>query len=227
MIARRPAVPYGAVAQAHLELGRALDQIGARDQAVAAYRAALAAAPAGDPREVRRAARQGLSRAPDRTTAEAARLSIDGWRAFERGDAAGALAALDRAVQLRPDDGVHRYRRGRVLNALQDRARARADFERALQVRPLPPAPFVAASYYELGAIFEASADRARAIGDVRGRLARARRARRDATPCAARPRAPPLTAAPPLDHPRSEAAADAAIADRDRKSCARAQLCA
>lgn len=164
VIARRPAVPYGAVAQAQLDLGRALDQIGARDQAVAAYRAALASAPAGDPREVRRAARQGLSRTPDRTTADATRLSLDGWRAFERGDATGARAALDRAVQLRPTDGVHRYRRGRVFKAMQDPSQARSEFERALQARPLPPAPYVAASYYELGAIFEDASDRARAI---------------------------------------------------------------
>jgi tetratricopeptide (TPR) repeat protein len=163
VIAKRPAAPYGATAQAQLELGRALDQIGLRDQAIAAYRAAVAAAPAGDPREVRRSAQQGLSRGPDRTAADATRLSLDGWRAFERGDATGALPPLDRAVQLRPDDGVHRYRRGRVLLATGERERARADFERALQVRPLPPAPFVAASYYELGVIFEASADRARA----------------------------------------------------------------
>ncbi|MGE5200121.1 MAG: hypothetical protein ACM3H9_10805, partial [Rhodospirillaceae bacterium] len=106
----------------------------------------------------------GLSRTPDRTVTDATRLSLDGWRALERGDAAAARAALDRAVQLRPDDGVHRYRRGRALLALQDRAAARADFERALQVRPLPPAPFVADSYCQLGAIFEASADRARAV---------------------------------------------------------------
>jgi len=164
VVARRPAVPYGAMAQAQLDLGRALDGLGARDEAVAAYRAAMAAVPAGDPREVRRAARQGLSRAPDRKAAEASRLSIDGWRAFERHDAAGAIAALDRAVQLRPDDGVHRYRRGRALGATGDRVRARADFERALQVRPLPPPPFVAGSYFELGAMFEASSDRARAI---------------------------------------------------------------
>jgi len=113
---------------------------------------------------VRRPAQQGLSRMPDRTSAEATRLSLDGWRAFERGDAAGALAPLDRAVALRPDNGVHRYRRGRVLAALGERARARADFERALQVRPLPPAPLVAASYYELAAILEASSERARAV---------------------------------------------------------------
>ena len=164
VIARRPAVPFGATAQAQLELGRALDRLGSRDQAMTAYRAAISAAPAGDPRSVRRAAQQGLSHAPDRVTAEATRLSLEGWRAFERGDASRALAPIDRAVQLRPDDGVHRYRRGRVLLATQDRVRARADFERALQARPLPPAPFVAASYYELGGIFETGSDRARAL---------------------------------------------------------------
>jgi tetratricopeptide (TPR) repeat protein len=164
VIARRPPVPYGAMSQAQLELGRALDQLGLRDQAVMAYRAALAAVPAGDPRSVRRPAQQGLSQAPDRIAADATRLSLEGWRAFERGDAARALAPLDRAVQLRPDDGVHRYRRGCVFLAAQDRARARGDFERALQVRPLPPAPFVAASYYELGSIFETSSDRPRAL---------------------------------------------------------------
>jgi hypothetical protein len=164
VIARKPVAPYGASAQAHLELGRALDQIGARDEAVAAYRAAIGAVPAGDPRSVRSAAQQGLSRTPDRTTTDAARVSLEGWRAFERGDRAGALSPLDRAVQLRPNDGVHRYRRGRVLLAAQERARARADFERALQVRPLPPAPYVADSYYQLATILEAASERARAV---------------------------------------------------------------
>ncbi len=159
----QPARPYGAVALAQLETARALDRLGQRDQAIAAYRAAMAAAPPGDPREVRRAARQGLAHPPDRLAAEASRLSLDGWRSFERGSTADALAMLDRAVQLRPDDGVHRYRRGRVHGARQDRARARADYDRALNARPLPPAPFVAASYAELGALSEAEADRARA----------------------------------------------------------------
>jgi tetratricopeptide (TPR) repeat protein len=164
VVARRPPMPYGAVAQAQLDLGRAADALGRRDQAVAAYRAALAAVPPADPHDIRRGAQQGLARTPDPITAEAARLSLEGWRAFERGDAAAAIASLDRAVELRPDDGVHRCRRGRVLAAVPEPARARADFERAVQARPLPPSPFVAASYYGLGAIAEAAGDRARAL---------------------------------------------------------------
>lgn len=164
VIERQPTVPYGAVAQAQLELGRAADGLGWRDEATTAYRAALAVVPPGDPRGIRHAAEEGLSRPPDRTGAEAARLSLEGWRAFERGSLADAASRLDRAVLLRPDDGVHRYRRGRVLSARQDRAGAQADFERALRVRPPPPAPFVAASYVELGVLFEAASDRPRAI---------------------------------------------------------------
>jgi tetratricopeptide (TPR) repeat protein len=157
-------VPYGAVAQAQLELGRVSDRLGWRDQAVAAYRAAIASAPADDPRNIRRAAQAGLSHPADPVAAEAARLSLEGWRAFESGSLLDAAARLDRAVQLRPDDGVHRYRRGRVLAARQDPARAQTDFERALQARPAPPPSFVAASYLALGSLFDAASDRARAI---------------------------------------------------------------
>jgi tetratricopeptide (TPR) repeat protein len=164
VIERRPAAPYGAVAQAQLELGRISDRLGRRDQAVAAYAAAIAAAPADDPRNVRRAAQEGLSHPADGVAAEAARLSLEGWRAFESGSLRDAAARLDRAVQLRPDDGVHRYRRGRVLAARDDRAGAQTDFERALQVRPAPPPPFVAASELALGSLFDAAGDRARAI---------------------------------------------------------------
>jgi len=164
VIERRPAVPYGAVARAQLELGRVSDRLGWRDQAAAAYRAAIASAPADDPRDVRRAAREGLSRPADRVAAEAARLSLEGWRAFERGSLPDASARLDRAVQLQPDDGVHRYRRGRVLAARNDGAHAQTDFERALAARPAPPPPFVAASYLALGSLFDAASDRARAI---------------------------------------------------------------
>ena len=62
VIDRRPKMPYGAVALAHLEAARTWEKIGERDNAAAAYRAAIAAAPAGDPRRVRRAAEDGLAR---------------------------------------------------------------------------------------------------------------------------------------------------------------------
>ncbi|HOG28645.1 MAG TPA: hypothetical protein PLN93_11340 [Vicinamibacterales bacterium] len=163
VVALRPERPYGAVALAHLEAARAADALGRREEAVASYRAAQEAAPLGDPRLVRRAAQRGLQRAPDAGTAEAARRSLDGWRAFERGAFEEALAELDRAVAARGQDGVHRYRRARVLAATGDRARAREDFQRALDSRPPPPPPFVAASYAGLGALAEAASDPARA----------------------------------------------------------------
>lgn len=163
VIGRRPSAPYGALAGAYADLGTALDRLGRRDQAVAAYRAALGAVPAGDPEGVRARAQAGLDRAPDRTAAEAYRLSIEGWRAFERGQHAESALALDRSLHLRPDDGVTRYRRGRVWLAAGDPARALAEFERAWSARPRPPAPYVAMSHLESGHLYLAAGDRARA----------------------------------------------------------------
>jgi len=166
IVERRPAKPFGAVARAHLGLGRAHDRLGQRDKAVAEFRAAQASAPPDDPREVRKAALDGLSRTPDPRTTEAYRLSIEGWRDFERGATTEAAQRLDRAIELRPDDGVHRFRRGRMLEAKGDRTRALIDFERALRARPAPPAPFVAGSFVACGRLYEAAGDRVRAISN-------------------------------------------------------------
>ena len=166
VVDRRPAKPYGAVARAHLGLGRAYDHMGQREKAVAEFRAAQASAPPDDPRKVRKAALDGLSRTPDARTTEAYRLSLEGWRDFERGAVSEAAQHLDRAIELRPDDGVHRFRRGRVLEAQGDRARALVDFERALQARPAPPPPFVGGSFAGCGRLYEAAGDRPRAISN-------------------------------------------------------------
>jgi tetratricopeptide (TPR) repeat protein len=166
IVERRPVKPFGAVARAHLGLGRAYDRLGRRDKAVAEFQAAQASAPLGDPREIRKAALDGLSREPDARTTEAYRLSLEGWRAFERGATSEAAQRLDRAIALRPDDGVHRFRRGRVLEATGNRARALVDFERALQARPAPPPPFVAGSFVACGRLYEAAGDRTRAISN-------------------------------------------------------------
>lgn len=60
VIAARPGAPFGAVARAHLQLGDALDHLGRRGEAVAAYRAASAAAGARDPLGLAARARAAL-----------------------------------------------------------------------------------------------------------------------------------------------------------------------
>ncbi len=163
VLARRPAAPYGVLAATHLDIGRALDRLGRRDEALAAYRAARAALPADDPEGLRRRIDAGLQAGPPRAAAEAYRLSLEGWRALERGAVDEAGSALARAVQLTPDDGVVRVRHGLWALARRDTAGAQADFTRALQVRPRPPAPFVARAHLESGHLARAAGARAEA----------------------------------------------------------------
>ena len=63
VIEGRPRAPVGAEAVAQLQLGYIYDRIGRRGEAIAAYRAALAANPVGDPLKLDSKARAGL-RAP-------------------------------------------------------------------------------------------------------------------------------------------------------------------
>jgi len=60
VITARPSSPFGAVARAHLQRGRALEHLGRRTDAAAAYRDAIAAAGPGDPLKVAAAARAAL-----------------------------------------------------------------------------------------------------------------------------------------------------------------------
>jgi tetratricopeptide (TPR) repeat protein len=184
LAASKPAVPYGFQAAAHADLGRAFDRMGRREQAVTAYRAALAAPIAdGDPDGVRARAQAGVRTSPDPARADAWRLSLDGWRAYERGALAEAATSLDRAVRLAPLDGVAWYRRGVVQDAQGHRAEALAAFERAAQVRPSAPPPVVAKALYEAGRLHLANGDRARAASawDAALRVRGAEPATRDA----------------------------------------------
>jgi tetratricopeptide (TPR) repeat protein len=63
IIDTKPSAPYGVVARAQLQLGRSLDHLGRRGEAVTAYRAALQSVPAGDPDRIASAARAGLRNA--------------------------------------------------------------------------------------------------------------------------------------------------------------------
>jgi hypothetical protein len=60
VIAARPAAPFGAVARAHLQLGDALEHLGRRAEAAAAYRAAITAAGRDDPERIASRARAAL-----------------------------------------------------------------------------------------------------------------------------------------------------------------------
>jgi tetratricopeptide (TPR) repeat protein len=64
VIAQKPAAPYGALARAHHQLGRAYDRAGRRDDAVDAYRSALAANPADDRLQLRNRLRDAIRRPP-------------------------------------------------------------------------------------------------------------------------------------------------------------------
>ncbi len=74
VIAAKPVAPFGAVAQAQLQLGVALDRLGYRDDATVAYRAALAAATPADPLRIGERARAGLRTAPNAVAATAYRI---------------------------------------------------------------------------------------------------------------------------------------------------------
>jgi tetratricopeptide (TPR) repeat protein len=55
---------------------------------------------------------------------------------FVIGKAAQGLADAERSLQLRPNDAATRYTRGRILEALDRREDAIADFRRSLVINP-------------------------------------------------------------------------------------------
>ena len=158
----RPPAPYGLTARALLRLGEAEDRLGQREEAVRAYQAAVAAAPADDPERVKDRARERLRKRPDPRAADAYRLSLEGWRQLQRGDIVRATESLERASSLNPSDIVTRSRVGRLLLARR-RPEALAAFEMVLAARPAAPPPILAAACLEAGRLLEGR-DRARAI---------------------------------------------------------------
>jgi hypothetical protein len=167
-IAARPSAPYGALALAYLQLGQAHDRLGARAEAVSAYRSAIAAVPAGDPRGVRSAAAGRFRRAPDTRRAEAYRLALEGWRKLEEGDAAGAEAALAQSLAINAADAVAHYRHGRARLALRDEAGALAAFEHAIRGAKACPPPILGTAYLDAARLHERGGQRDRALSYYR-----------------------------------------------------------
>jgi tetratricopeptide (TPR) repeat protein len=164
VVAARPTAPVGALAQAHLRLGLALDRMGRRREATAAYRAAIAATAADDPLEVRARAREGLRQTPDNRVATAYRLSIEGWRALDRGSMAEAARAIEQSLALNPDDAVTRYRQARLLQARQNDADALAVLDAITRARASTPPTIYAFACIDAARLHEQRGDRARAI---------------------------------------------------------------
>lgn len=181
-----PASPHGLAARAWLLLGQAHDRLGARDAAVAAYRAALAAVPRGDPDRVKPRASEALRRRPDPRAAEAYRRSLEGWRHLQRGELDPAAEALSRAAALNPADPVLRYRLGRLHLALHQPDEALAQFTQAIAARPAPPPALLAASLLEAARLTESRGDGKRAL-DLYQRAAAVRGAAPDTRRAAAR----------------------------------------
>jgi tetratricopeptide (TPR) repeat protein len=164
LIADQPPVPWEAMPQAHLQLGQALDRLGQRDEAIAAYQAVLAATASDDPLELGEQAREGLRRTPDAQAALAYRLSIEGWRALERGDLAAAETAIEQSIALRPRDAVTRYRQARLLQSQRSDTEALQVLEAILASRAATPPTIYAFACVDAARVFEQRGDRARAI---------------------------------------------------------------
>ncbi len=168
VLALAPARPVGGVARAQLLLGRMLDRLGQRDEAVAAYRAAAAApVPDGDPDRIGPQARRGLSRAPDPGSAQGYRVSLAGWRAFERNDLSTAAAELSRARTLAPTDAMIRVRLARVT-ARTHADRALAEFDAVIAARPQVAPVALNAAYLWSAELLEARGARAQALDRYR-----------------------------------------------------------
>jgi len=163
VVAAAPIAPAGALAEAHLQLGDALDRLGSHDEARTAYDAAVSRAPAGDPLKTAARARAARRRTPDRVTAQAYRLSLEGWRALERGDQTAAGLALGRALALRPGDQLTRYRRARLLLAQRDE-RAALDALEAVIAATDTPSHVYAAACLDAAQVHERQGSTARAI---------------------------------------------------------------
>jgi tetratricopeptide (TPR) repeat protein len=159
VVALQPAAPLSALALAHYRLGLAYDRLGRRDAAASSYLAARSALPPGDPQELADEVRYAERHTPDARTADAYRLSLDGWRAFQRHALADAAVSLRRSLELR-DDVVARYRYARVLNA-QHAPEALDELRRVIENRRDLPGPMLAAAYLARGQALERAGDEA------------------------------------------------------------------
>jgi tetratricopeptide (TPR) repeat protein len=164
VIAIRPKAPFGALGLAHVRLGEAYDRLGEREAALKAYRSAASTASYPDVHGVRTTLEARTRRAPDPRHSEAYRLSLEGWRRFEKHDAAVAQATLERSLALNAADPVTHYRMGRVLQSTKEEARALSEYEMAIRGARTCPAPILGAAYFEAARLHERAGRKEQAV---------------------------------------------------------------
>jgi hypothetical protein len=163
---RRVAMPEMAAAAALVALAPDLDARYETDIAITYLERALATPTAQT--HVLRRARPLLRRLQARVnapndTARAYRLSLEGWRAFERGAYTEAARSLSQAVTLRPKDTVARYRYARVLDAQRSDDAALEMYESVLLSFETTPGTFYASACVDAARIYEQRGEIARA----------------------------------------------------------------
>ena len=114
--ANRVVEPAMVTTAARLGIARQLVQLFETDKAMELLRIIVDSKPAAPAGALTRAQRQ-LREARERLAAPAYRLSLEGWRALERGELDQASRLLTQSLSLRPDDSLTRYRYARLLLA--------------------------------------------------------------------------------------------------------------
>jgi tetratricopeptide (TPR) repeat protein len=169
VLATEPDAPLDAGAEARLQLAAASDRIGLRADAERLYRAVIASPPVPDEHDLAGRARRGLQRRVDANKARAYKLSLDGWRLFERGGSStNATLQLEEAIALDPQNAIARYRYGRLLMAQHQNPEALTQLELAAQAPPAAPPTIVADAALAAGRLREIAQDRSSAMAHYR-----------------------------------------------------------
>jgi tetratricopeptide (TPR) repeat protein len=168
VIALKPQSPYGSVSLAYLRLGEAFDRLGDRAAALQAYRDAGEAAPDPDVHSIQSSVKSRTRRTPDARHTESYRLSLEGWRSFEKSDLDEAESMLERSLEINGADPVTHYRLGRVLQSQKEDALALSHLESAIRGARTCPAPILGTAYLEAARLHERSGRKEEAISFYR-----------------------------------------------------------
>ena len=101
---------------------------------------------------------------PSSVATRSYRLSLEGWRAFQRGAQAQAEALFGQALTLVSTDGTTRYRRAQLFIAQGHDDAALIDLDAALVAQETMPPPLFAAACLDAARLREARHDTVRAI---------------------------------------------------------------